>query len=310
MKAHMEAVRGVTGGTDKLSVSQATDKLRNTKVSAMYTYAINLMDDAYDENTYYPVTVSSTNQNAVLSDFTTQFIEVAIRSSLQTDAGSYTKWGKHPSTDSNGNHGSVFFKKVRFNYNGWGAVNVNAYIEANEHNFDDGKSPAYIDQLVANEGILLWLRGGANYKHIEINIPNLVLTLHTDSFKDRFGHSIAPTKTEPSDFYYLELFVKGSKIEYQNSTTAKVIDLPSRNFTDHGIIYAGDANNLVDTGIWNNHGGLDNLPLQGVWGVLVVYASNFGKDYIKQEWTSVNDGATYSRIKNADGWLPWTKLGG
>ena len=107
----------------------------------------------------------------------------------------------------------------------------------------------------------------------------------------------------------MELFVKGS-IGYQNSTTAKVIDLPSRNFTDHGIIYAGDANNLVDTGIWNNHGGLDNLPLQGVWGVLVVYASNFGKDYIKQEWTSVNDGATYSRIKNADGWLPWTKLGG
>lgn len=89
-------------------------------------------------------------------------------------------------------------------------------------------------------------------------------------------------------------------------------------FVDHGIIFAGDANNLVETGVWSNHGAVFNSPVLGQWGVFSVYAPSKGKDFVKQEWTSINNGATYVRmydpgIVSGTGkgtWTAWIKLGG
>lgn len=83
-------------------------------------------------------------------------------------------------------------------------------------------------------------------------------------------------------------------------------------FVDHGMVSDGDANDLVQGGFWSTHGALKNLPQQGPWGMLTVYAPMKGQDYIKQEWTSVNDNATFVRMRESESlvWKPWTKLGG
>lgn len=81
-------------------------------------------------------------------------------------------------------------------------------------------------------------------------------------------------------------------------------------FRDNGIITTGSANDLQETGMYATHGALDNLPEHGPWGVLTVYAPAGGSDYVKQVWSSVNDNATYTRIKDANGFKTWLKLGG
>lgn len=89
-------------------------------------------------------------------------------------------------------------------------------------------------------------------------------------------------------------------------------------FVDHGVIFAGDANNLTETGMWSNRGTVSNSPVLGQWGVFAVYAPSKGKDFVKQEWTSINNTATYVRIYDPGidsetgkgSWTAWTKLGG
>ena len=83
-------------------------------------------------------------------------------------------------------------------------------------------------------------------------------------------------------------------------------------FVDHGDIFKGDANNLTETGIWTNRGALGHLPESGPWGVLTVYAPHKGTGYVKQEWTSANDAATFVRINvpSNGSWTAWKKLGG
>ena len=83
-------------------------------------------------------------------------------------------------------------------------------------------------------------------------------------------------------------------------------------FRDNNIIFRGDANNLISTGVWSTHGALLNLPEEGPWGILTVFAPVGGKDYVKQEWTSVNDNSTYVRMIDlrANKINPWSKLGG
>ena len=83
-------------------------------------------------------------------------------------------------------------------------------------------------------------------------------------------------------------------------------------FRDNNIIFSGDANSLTSTGVWATHGALLNLPEHGPWGILTVFAPVGGKDYVKQEWTSINDNATYVRMIDlrANTINPWSKLGG
>ena len=89
-------------------------------------------------------------------------------------------------------------------------------------------------------------------------------------------------------------------------------------FIDHGVIFAGDANDLTETGMWSNHGAVSNSPVLGQWGIFTVYAPSKGKDFVKQEWTSINNAATYVRVHYPDvasetgkgTWTAWIKLGG
>ena len=53
MKAHMEAVRGVTGDTDKLSISEATQSLDNLSNGIMHWSTIDLSSSEFDSQVDY-----------------------------------------------------------------------------------------------------------------------------------------------------------------------------------------------------------------------------------------------------------------
>lgn len=208
MKNHMDAVRNVTGLAQQLSVADATNALQSITTDAMHWSSIDLTADKYDADKWYPFTSSGFE----ISNLT----KIAVKGELYKN---YAKWGTHTTTNQPGLHGFAVFKQIEMNHNGWGAANINAYLEANNHLFDDGKSPAYFDQVVDQSCYLVWLRGGATYT-LGISMPNISWVVHTNDWKTAYK-TYSPVNDEPSDLANASSALKrqGQKLNFVDFTT-------------------------------------------------------------------------------------------
>lgn len=208
MTGMMNAVRSVTGLNQTLTILDATKALNVTTADSTRWTRIDLTGGNFDANKWYPVT-SSTAEIWYLT-------KIIVKGEIYKD---YAKWGTHPNTNDNGLHGFSFFKQIKMNHNGWGATNINAYLEANNHSFDGGTVPAYFDQVVDKTCYLIWLRGGATYS-LGISMPNVNWTIHTEDWKSAYK-TYSPTSDEPSDLMSLISTLKhtGQKLNFVDFTT-------------------------------------------------------------------------------------------
>lgn len=194
-------------GDAKAEAKTEIEKALTTADSTRWA-RLDLTGEQYDPNKWYPVTSSTAE--------ITSLTKIIVKGELYTD---YAKWGTHTTTNDNGLHGFAFFKQIKMNHNGWGASNINAYLEANNHTFDDGKCPAYFDQVVDKSCYLVWLRGGATYA-LGISIPQKSWTVHTEGWKTAYK-TYSPVSDEPSDLMSLISALKqtGQKLNFVDFTT-------------------------------------------------------------------------------------------
>lgn len=186
----------------------ATNALNGITTNAMHWTRLDLTGEQYDPNKWYPVTSS----NSEISNLT----KITVKGDLYKD---YAKWGTHSMTNDSGLHGFSVFKQIQMNHNGWGAANVNAYLEADNHSFDGNKSPAYFDQVIDKNCYLVWLRGGATYT-LGISMPKCNWSIHTDEWKTTY-ETYLPTNNEPSDLASLISALKktGQQLNFVDFTT-------------------------------------------------------------------------------------------
>lgn len=197
MKAHMDAVRSVTGDSDKLSIDDATVELQGLTSESIRWSTISLNGTEYDSNTWYPVTSSA---------YSIYMLDKVIVQKQLYDGDNVT-WATHS------NSLACLFEVIS-NANGWGTLPTLCYIFANMFRFTD-KNPVAYDSIPDNGGHLLWLRGGAFY-HVGISLPNNSWTIHTEEFTTQGGIKVAPTTTAP---------VTDMSIAKKLEDTVKLIDL-------------------------------------------------------------------------------------
>lgn len=178
MKAHMEAVRGVTGDTDKLNISEATQSLDNLSNGIMHWSTIDLSSSEFDSKKWYPVI--STKYSS------TDLAHIKVYKTLMDND---SKFQAKFSTRSDKKCSCML--DVLSNSNGWGELPLVTYLFANCARFTSD-NPIGFDVLTDNTGYLLWLRGSTAY-HVGITLPNNQWKIIRDSFNSAVVKNITPT---------------------------------------------------------------------------------------------------------------------
>lgn len=183
MKDHMDAVRKVTGDSDKLSIDDATSSLNALTANSIHWSTIDLMD-GYDPNKWYPVISSSGSAN--------QLDKVIVKKSLYNGPGSKpAPWGTRYDKCV------PCMLDLLVSGNGYGALPTMAYLFANQTRFTD-KSPIAFDVLTADIKYLLWLRGGTDYE-VGISLPSTTWEICKDSYTTVNKLSVVPTTELPTN---------------------------------------------------------------------------------------------------------------
>lgn len=183
MTGLMNAVRGVTGDTNKLGVSDATSSLNSLTSNLIHWSNIDLID-GYDPNKWYPVISSKGSTN--------QLDKIVVKKSLYGGFGSKpAPWG----TRSDKCVPCIFDLLV--SGNGWGALPTMAYLFANQWRFAD-KSPIAFDVLPTDIKYLLWLRGGTGYE-VGISLPNTTWKVYADGYTTFSKQIITPSTELPTN---------------------------------------------------------------------------------------------------------------
>lgn len=168
MKAHMDAVREVTGVAGQLSVSDATNSLLDTATGGtMFYQNVDLSSNDYDQNTWYPVYSSKYSKNKM--DHLTASISMD-----NNKAVTWGSWGAKSDTDLTPCPAMAWVDLI-MNHHGYGYnKEAVAYVFFDDFNkVRDNKNPILYDQNPNNGGYVFWLRGGEVY-NLGISLPNNV----------------------------------------------------------------------------------------------------------------------------------------
>jgi hypothetical protein len=152
----------ITGATVFSSIQQ------NTKVTVDAT--------GLDPNTYYPVTIFLNTTEWLYSPST-----ILVKRGLDATYGvpSYA-------THSQGFSVSCSWQT---NGNGWGSMTVKRIINSYENNFSTVIPIGSINQLGNSSQEFIYVRGGSKYD-VQINKPNVEVTLRTSAYTDYSGQTI------------------------------------------------------------------------------------------------------------------------
>lgn len=182
MTGLMNAVRGVTGVTSKLDVSDATNSLSSLTSNSIHWSTIDLTD-GYDANTWYPVISSKGSVN--------QLDRIIVNKSLYgSGASKPATWG------TRGDKHVPCVLDLLASANGYGTLPTFVYLFANQVRFAD-KAPVAFDVINTDSKYLLWLRGGTDY-HVGISLPDNVWKVYADGYTTNNKLNIVPENELPT----------------------------------------------------------------------------------------------------------------
>lgn len=166
MKNHMDAVRGVTGSTAKMSLSEATTDLLNIATGGLMFYSmVDLSSSNYDQNLWYPVRSTLFSRNAL----------DRVSAAIPQYNSAVMKWGswKNSSMSNDTAANAMATVDMLTNHQGYGYNHYAlAYVLLNQYNeVRDNQNPICYDQISTNGGYVFWLRGGSTYR-LGITQPN------------------------------------------------------------------------------------------------------------------------------------------
>lgn len=163
----MNAVRGVTGNTAKMTLSEATTSLLNVATGGlMYYTTIDLSSSDYDQDLWYPV------RSTLFSKQTMDRVSAIIPEGNPA-VMKWGNWKNNSAIDTDTSANAMATVDMLTNHQGYGYNSYAlAYVLINQFNsVKDGKNPICYDQNPNNGGYVFWLRGGSTYQ-LGITQPN------------------------------------------------------------------------------------------------------------------------------------------
>lgn len=285
---------------DKMAIMLAEKADKNhvhDKSEQMYSYTIDLSDNTYDQDTYYPVVGYPLPTNGF----------IRIKLAVHLNSGTVPTWSTHGS-------GFTCSLDLLATSLGWGRTNGNTIIL--DHSYLWATSnPCGYSQLHNSSRPVLWLRGGGKYfvwSEYEANFD-----IKTSEYTE-YENTVTPTTTYPGivlNKATITADLNGNASSANNSDT-----LDGYHGDNYAFIYSNyGANyfNSMDLNDWTRPGeyaiqsGCTNTPTErgeDTWGTIFVVKGL--TDRISQYAVFWNESGNplWHRCLNGSTWSTWLKV--